>query len=280
MAQIEAIIRSIAGLKPISHVVHKVMALSEDPDSSMEDLVKVITYDAITTANVLKVANSAYYACPTRFDSVNQAAVYLGMDEIVDLVLLTNCTGHLNRPQKGYGHADGELWRYSVCSALLARKLAAAAAIEDTSLIFTAALLKDIGKVVMEQYVEAHFEKITDLVENKSYTFREAEKAVLGIDHAELGAIVAKNWYFTPEMVEMIAHHHQPENARHCKKETAIVHIADMICAMMGAGNGRDVLSYRFHLKSIQSLGDHEMDLASIIADYAEIQKKVDDLIA
>ncbi len=280
MMDIQRIIKSIAGLKPIPHVVNKIMTITQDPDSSMKELAQVISFDAMATANLLKAANSAYYGRAKKFDSIHQAIVFLGMDEVVDLVLLNSSAENIKRPQKGYELAAGDLWRYSVASALLARKLAMTKSMDNAHLIFTAALLKDIGKVVLEQYVADDHEKIKALVCQGNCSFREAEKAVLGIDHAELGALVGRVWQFSPMMIDIIGSHHQPGQASLAKAETAIVHAGDMLCMMMGVNGGLDGLAYRFDREAIESLGMTDVDLQALIADFAEELQKVEELIS
>jgi putative nucleotidyltransferase with HDIG domain len=280
MTDIQKIIKGIAGLKPIPHVVNKIMAITRDPDSSMAQLSQVISYDVMATANLLKAANSAYYGCAKKFDSIHQAIVFLGMDEVVDLVLLTSSAENLKRQQKGYGLAAGDLWRYSVASALLARKLATTKSMDNVHLIFTAALLKDIGKVVLEQYVADGYDKIKAMVSNGNCSFREAEKAVLGIDHAELGALVARVWQFSPRMIDIIGNHHWPAQAILAKTETAIVHASDVLCVMMGVNGGLDELAYRFDRDTIESIGLTDVDLQVIIADFSEELQKVEELIS
>lgn len=280
MMDIQRIIKSITGLKPIPQVVHKIMAITQDPESSMAQLAEVISYDAMATANLLKAANSAYYGCAKKFDSIHQAIVFLGMDEVVDLVLMTSSAEILKRPQQGYGLTAGDLWRYSLASALLARKLAALKNIPDVHLVFTAALLKDIGKVVLEQYVADGLEKIKALVSTGRFSFREAEKEVLGIDHAELGALVARVWRFSPMMIDIIDHHHCPKKARLAQSQTAIVHTSDILCMMMGVNHGLDGLAYRFDPDTIRSLGMTDVDLQTIIAGFTEELQKVEELIS
>jgi len=202
------------------------------------------------------------------------------MDEVMDLVLLTSSADSLKRQQKGYGLAAGDLWRYSVASALLARKLALTKSMPDVHLIFTAALLKDIGKVVLEQYVADGYEKIKALVSSGDCCFREAEKAVLGIDHAELGALVARVWQFSPMMIDIIGSHHWPAQAILAKAETAIVHAGDMLCMMMGVNDGLDGLAYRFDQDTIESLGMTDVDLQTITAGFADELQKVEELIS
>ncbi|MBW1729240.1 MAG: HDOD domain-containing protein [Deltaproteobacteria bacterium] len=164
MSSINSIIKKIERLTPIPQVTSKVMSIAEDPKSSMYDLSKVIIYDTAVTANLLKLINSAYFGLPEKVDSVHQAIVYLGMSQVVDLVLLSASGKNLQTAQEGYDLKAGELWKYSVSSALIAREIAEK---------------------------KGAFEKINALVTEQNFTFREAEKEVIGIDHAELGGMVA-----------------------------------------------------------------------------------------
>jgi len=255
------------------------MSIAEDPKSSVSDLSKVIIYDTAVTANLLKVVNSAYFGLPEKVDSVHQAIVYMGMAQVVDLVLLSASGENLQTAQEGYDLEAGELWKYSVSSALIARELAEKKGVKDTHLIFTAALLKDIGKVILNQYVKDSFDKINALVTKQNLTFREAEKEVIGIDHAELGGMVAESWKFSPKMVEIIRHHHRPQETSMSEFESAIVYMADTICMMMGIGVGSDGLAYRFHREVVESLELTESEFQKIVAGFVEKIKQLETMI-
>lgn len=279
MKDIPKIVKGIAGLKPIAQVANKIMEIVQNPDSSMSELSEIIAYDATATANLLKASNSAFYGRSQKFESVHQAIVFLGMDEVVDLVLMGSCSENLKQPQNGYGLPSGDLWRYSTASALMARKIAKAKAVENVHLIFTAALLKDIGKVILEQYVAESFDKIKTLVMCNGYSFREAEKSILGIDHAELGALVARVWQFSPMMIDIIGNHHQPQLAEIAKQETAVVHAGDVLCMMLGINVGVDGLAYRFDQNVMESLGINDIELQITISGFSEELQKVEELI-
>jgi HD-like signal output (HDOD) protein len=279
MLDLKTIMKKIDTLKPIPQVAHKIMSIVEDPESSLPDLAKVIGYDSAVTANLLKVANSAYFGRPGKFDSIHQAIVYLGMDHVVDLVLLASGADNLKPEHKGYDLQKGDLWKYSVLSALIAQELAANKGVGKAYLIFTASLLKDIGKVILDQYVGDAFKEINALVEEKNLTFREAEKRVIGIDHAELGGMVAESWNFSPQMVEIINNHHQPQKSSISEIESSIVYLADTICMMMGIGGGMDGLAYRFHKDVIKRLEFTEKDLQEIMAMFGEKLQQVESLV-
>jgi putative nucleotidyltransferase with HDIG domain len=275
---IGAIVAKIETLTPIPQVAQKIMTVAKDPQSSMGQLSELIQYDQAVTANLLKAANSAYFGLSKKVDSLHQAVVYLGMDKIVDLVLLQASGENFSKGQVGYDLNSGELWRYSVSSALIARELAEMKELKDVHAVFTAALVKDIGKVVLSQYVADSFEKIQLLVSNYEFSFREAEKAVLGIDHAELGGVIAERWGFSDTMVDIIRHHHVPMEAQH-ENEASLVYLADMLCMMIGIGVGSDGLAYRFHKEVLEKQGLTDLDFQAIIAGFGEKISHVEELI-
>jgi len=279
MKDIKAIIQKIDKLKPMPQVAQKVMSIAQDPQSSMSDLSEIIIYDQALTANLLRVCNSALFGVPKEVESVQQAIVYLGMDQVVDLVLMSGGAANMKDKQDGYDLGEGDLWKYSVSSALIARELAERGKVENSHLIFTAALVKDIGKVVLNQYVADSYEKINLLVSKHEFSFKEAEKAVIGIDHAELGSMVAEKWNFSKKMVDIIKFHHSPGESEKSLLETSIVHMADTLCMMMGIGVGSDGLSYRFDNDVAERLNFSERDLQEAIAGFGEKIQKVEELI-
>lgn len=279
MKDIQAILKKIDKLKPMPQVAQKVMAVAQDPQSSMSDLSEIIIYDQSLTANLLRVCNSAMFGLPREVESIQQAIVYLGMDQVVDLALMSGGAANLKGKQEGYDLSEGDLWRYSVSSALIARELAEKKEAVDAHMIFTAALIKDIGKVVLNQYVADSYQKINFLVSKHEFSFKEAEKAVIGIDHAELGGLVAEKWNFSKKMVEIIRYHHSPGESKNTLLETSIVHMADTLCMTMGIGVGSDGLSYRFDNAVTQRLDFSERDFQEVIAGFGEKIQKVEELI-
>lgn len=279
MSAIEELIKDIDNLTPIPAVVNQIMAAAENPDSSMAEIAEIIMYDPSITANILKMCNSAYFNLPRKINSVHDAVTMMGMEQVIDIVLLKSGAENLQTGQKGYGLHEGELWKHAVSSALIARNLAEKKGSQHKQMIFTAALLKDIGKVILDRFISDSYQKINDLVKNKGCSFREAEKKVIGIDHAELGGIIAKMWDFSPKMVFMIRNHHMNNEAAKDNLETQILYVADNVCMMMGIGGGSDGLAYRFHKDVLKKLGISPIDLQSIIASFGEEMQKVEDLI-
>lgn len=279
MNRIETIIEGIESIKPIPQVARKIFAIADDPLSSAFELADVIQYDSALTANLLRTCNSAFFGLPRKVDSVHQAVAYLGMKQVVDMALLNLGGENLKQAHRGYDLREGDLWKYSVLSAFIARDIADGKKLGDRHLVFTAALLKDIGKAVLSEHVGSYFDEIEKLVTEQGLTFMEAEKKVLGVDHAELGAMVAEKWNFSDKMVQIIRNHHLEGGWSESDVELAIVYVADTLCMITGIGVGSDGLAYRFHPKVIEKLNLTDTDLQLMIASFGERIQEVEDLI-
>lgn len=279
MKSLDKIVNEIEGLKPIPYTCNKIIEMTENPDSSINELVDIITYDQGATANILRACNSSYFGLSRKITSIKHAIAFIGLDKLVNLIVVDSAAGNFRGGQPGYDLTEGELWRYSVFSALIAQNLAEKNQQKNISFIFTSALLKDIGKIILHNYVNDSFNEITSTVKERGLTFIEAEKEVIGIDHAELGARVAAKWNFSPDMVNVIKNHHFPELAPTDDLSIPIVYLADSICMMMGIGVGADGLAYRYHQEVMDKLHFSNIDVQKTIADSLEKLEDVEKLV-
>ena len=279
MSAIQELVKDIKNLKPIPPVIHQILEVVDRPDSSMAEVANIIQYDPAVTARVLRNCNSAYFGLKYPAESVQDAVSLLGIDQVVQIVLMKSGVQLLSGKQEGYGLHEGAMWKYSVSSALVAKQIAKRLALKNNNTIFTAALLKDIGKTVLDRFVLDSFEKISALVVNEGLTFREAEKKIIGVDHTELGGMIAKMWKFSPRMVKIIRHHHLSDISMVRDKEVATVYLADCICMMIGIGVGSDGLAYRFNEQAMKELGMDADDVSRVIARFAVNMQEVEDLL-
>lgn len=274
MSDIKSIVKRIGSLKPVSEVLHPILQMQQESDIDMDRLVQLISRDATLTANLLKDANSAYYGRCGKFETVNQAVVFLGTAEVFNLVIMAACRDTLNTPQRGYDLNAGDLWQYSLNSAKIAKMVAGRNGVADPQLVFTVGILKDIGKVVLSQYVDEKFREIRSQVA-AGKSFREAEKAVLGLDHAELGAMVATVWQFSEKMASMIRWHHQPLACDIAPGESAAVYMGDVLAMMLGSGGGADGLAYRFDRRVTDLLGMSDVDIQLLLAEFQDQSERL-----
>jgi putative nucleotidyltransferase with HDIG domain len=236
------IVKRIDRLPPIPNIVSLVLKAMDDPRSSVMDITRAMTGDEALVANVLKLANSAYYGFPRRIASVTEAIVILGLNTLRSLIYTYFSKGLLSKEVRGYSLGKGELWKHSISCAIICREIARKNRLGDIESYFIAGLLHDIGKIIIGEYLESEYETVIRRVTEENLPFDVIEKEVLGFSHPQIGGILAKRWNLPEFLVDGIRYHHEPENGT--TLASSATHIADSITLMMGYGIGSDGLFY------------------------------------
>jgi len=274
-----AIRNSMTRLPAFPATIHRVTGLINDPDSSLTELVEVIRLDQSITANILRMCNSAYFGLRHKVDNVHDAVLYLGRQNVVRAVMAAG-TSRFFKSAPGYETEARELWEHAVGTALLAQILAERVSRHADASLFTAALLHDIGKIVLGEFVKDKYAEIKKLVAEQSRTFLEAEEKVLGMNHATLGGMIAAQWKFPEEIRVAIAFHHRPDRLQDkTGRMPWLVHLADQGCLMLGIGRGADGLAYDGADGALERLGlnrqDYEEALARLVKEMDNAREMV-----
>ncbi|MCD6318396.1 HDOD domain-containing protein [Candidatus Aerophobetes bacterium] len=238
--KIKQITDEIESLPTLPGVVSQIIELTSDPKTSFKDLSRIISEDQTLTARILKLVNSAYYGFPRRISTITHALIILGFNEIKNITFATSIL-------RTFGESDNlgdfnreEFWKHSLGCALASKMLAKTLRYRISGQAFTAGLIHDIGKIILDQYLHKSFAQIIEKVQSENISIREAEKDVLGITHAEIGAWLAKKWNLPAEIEEAIKFHHLPDKAIINPQLTAIVHLSDILVRMESIGWGGD----------------------------------------
>ncbi len=241
-------------LPPMPHTVAEVMEMSQTDDYAVGDLADVVCKDPTLAARVLKLCNSGFYGLQQEITSLQRAVVLLGFEMTKNLVLSSFVYSVMQGDFDAYAQTAQSLWEHSFGAATACLALAERAAPELAESAYTAGLLHDIGKVALAALVSERFEEILALVRARKASFPEAERAVLGIDHAEVGALVAERWKLAPALREVIRHHHDHEETSQ-PRLAALVRLADGICGILGVGPGLDAADAQLDGRSLEVLG-------------------------
>jgi putative nucleotidyltransferase with HDIG domain len=268
---------AVAELPPMPASISEVIAACDDQDMTVGQLSQVILRDQSLTANLLKLANSAFYGHARRVTTATEAVVLLGFSAIKSLAISSHTSRLLNGALPGYGLQQGELWRHSIAVAFTARRLAVEVKLAPVEEAFVAGLLHDLGKTVLSAYLREDFEETMAVVQRERVSFAEAERRVVGFDHAELGARVAQAWNFPAPLVEAIRLHHAPAEAVIKPRLAQVVHLADAIALMLGVGLGADGLSYPIDSRTLAALGYDDVPRLTRLLDDVEPLLACDD---
>ncbi|MGB5985307.1 MAG: HDOD domain-containing protein [Desulfobacterales bacterium] len=227
------VLSAINSIPPFPSVALKAIQALRGPDAGAGDVVDIIQYDPGITANILRTVNSAYYGVPQKIASVKQAVSFLGSEKIINLLMLSGALSYLRGKSAQYPLENEDLLTHSVTTALLAETLGRQIGVKDPALIYTAGLLHDIGKIVLSTYVRDRYHEIDTLITQKGHSFLQAEQAVLGITHAEVGEALARHWQFPETITQPIGLHHSVPQ----KKSKAQTHIASAIVYLANRGS-------------------------------------------
>jgi HD-like signal output (HDOD) protein len=220
----------------------RLIAVLEDPDSGAEEIEGIIRVDPALSASTLRLANSAYFGAGHTVDTVAQAVVRLGQKEIYRLAALAL----VNRWESGagpgaYSGDSGDFCRHALCTALAAEVLAEKSGQIDPQSAYTAGLVCDLGKLAIAHVCRDFFPAIRERQGQQSGTWMQAERDVLGYDHAEAGAQLLKAWRFPAIFIAAAAHCHEPAKApAEARSLVAHLHAAKFLATSFGPGVAED----------------------------------------
>ncbi len=204
----------------------KVTALLRKEDYHQRELLDAVSRDISLTGEVLRVANSAYFGARKKITNLEAALNLLGITSIRNIIIFAE----LFRQPKGLSRKlfdVEELWEHSVSvaniSVLLSRKLGLPAEAREAA--FSAALLHDVGKIVLAKMRPENYRKAIELAQTLDAPLFEAELALFGASHDEVGAYLLESWGFPMVVVEAVAYHHH-ELAACCSKVSPLSVVA------------------------------------------------------
>lgn len=239
---LDVVKRVIESSLPTSNaIVAKVIHVVYDTSSSAKDVADVIEHDPTLTANVLKVANSAYYGTAANIVSIQRAVVILGFNSLKELVM-TISTVHFFQTEDIYEINDlKDLWYHSIGTAKACKFISERMSIERPEIAYLVGLLHDIGKIILFLYFPEHYRAAVQLAAEKNTRIILAERKIMNTDHASIGGLLCELWAL-PESLKMpIMHHHDPAVIQGEGQRLArIVELGDYLCRKARIGFAGD----------------------------------------
>ncbi|MCK9329567.1 MAG: HDOD domain-containing protein [Candidatus Cloacimonetes bacterium] len=275
MISMQAILKQIEFLPVFNQTAQKALKLLLQYDTNNKDIAEVIKYDPGLTANVLKLANSAYFAHSKEINDLLGAVNYLGRDKMFTILTVSTAAKYFSKKLPGYEMFQGELWQHSISTGVIAEHLSYLEPEINKSSLFTAGILHDIGKIVLSTWVSDLWNDIVYMVKNNKTDFVEAENKILGYSHALVGGAILQRWGFPDVIVQAAKKHH--EIKINTNPVVRIVRLADYMSILIGFTTSEDNLAYKGYDDLLGYYQVKTKDLEKILNDCFEIIKSVMD---
>jgi HD-like signal output (HDOD) protein len=268
------ILNRLTELPPMPQVMFKAREIMNDPTSGFKALAEILEKDQAMATRVLRLSNSAYYGLAGKVTSVQHAAVLLGYKTVGEVVAMATSAKLLGDSLEGYRQKSGDLWKHSLAVAIASRLIANRRNKELENDAFSAGLIHDAGKIVLNKYVLERSNIFEEYMSDDKKSFLDAEKDILGFDHSEIAAEMCNIWKIPKSLVLAICFHHYPAQSSD-NVLASIVHVADALSLMSGIGAGVDGMLYKMDHRAQESLGLTEKDLRDILDETVESVQKI-----
>lgn len=218
-----------ARLPALPAVAVELITSLDAAQADADSLAGIFSRDHTLVARLLRIANSSFYGMPGRIDSIRDAIMLIGLRGVRSLAIAASLSGAL--PRDCPGLSLQHFWRHSTATAIAAQELARRNRL-PTDLAFIAGLLHDIGRLILASAYPQHSAAVRQHMAEAPCLCHEAERKILGLDHADFGRIITEHWRFPALLVKAIGGHHDPDAIRQ-DTLTACVHLADLLAAVI-----------------------------------------------
>jgi len=237
---IEQLVQDVATIHSLPLFYSRLDDVINHPRSSITDIAKIISEDQGLTARVLKLANSPLFGCFSKIESIIQAVTIIGVAQVRDIALALSVMDVFKGIPEDLVNME-QFWKHSITTGLTGRLLATNQREANLERFFVGGILHDVGRLVM-------FSKLPDLCREMLEESRasgrllyQVERERLSFDHADVGGMLLQRWKIPPRVAEQVEFHHDCQKAKQYPRETAILHLADIIAHALEIGGSGEV---------------------------------------
>lgn len=206
----------------------QVMSLIKE-NAPSDEIERRVKEDPIISSGVLALSQSGHYGRNFAIGSLQDAVLVLKGEKLIEMILAASAARYFAGEISGQEMHHRRLWLHSVATALTGEKLARLLNQKKPLTVYTAALLHDIGKTVLDLYAKIYLHASLKQLKQRHAKLIEIEKKALGVNHQELGELIVRRWKFPADVVSAVGNHHTPESAPYEKHIAATVYAANQI---------------------------------------------------
>lgn len=224
----QSLVENVLQLISLPEIYLRLQQTIDDPMHTREQVAEIVAFDPSLSLRVLRIANSSYYSFPREIETVAAAVGIIGELDLRNMVLATSVVGSMNALNYKGVKID-EFWLHSMRCGINARLIAKTLGGFNPEILFLAGILHDLGILIIYQQDATLAGAITRQMDEKHQLRDQAEREVLGFDHAEVGALLIKAWGLSDELADFTRCHHQYQLAQQNTRATVMLALANIL---------------------------------------------------
>ena len=261
----DGLARAIERVQSIPQVALKIIRMINEPGHGLREIAEKVRTDQVLSARVLRLCNSAFIGLRKKVDSIEQALIMIGEEQIFRWAVSICIEKFFSGSGRGYSLCKGGLYYHALGTAVIAEMLGNFTGKASPPLAYTAGLLHDIGKVVLDQYMAPVFPFFYRRTHSDGIALTDVEREKLGLDHTEAGRKLAERWSLTENLMDTIGNHHKPAHDAAGSDLTHLVFLADLIMSRFLVGQELERLDTNGLTHRMQTAGINADQLSHII---------------
>lgn len=234
--KIKFLVEKIDRLPTLPSILGKVLTITDDPDATAKDLEKAIIHDPPISAKVIAFANSPYYGFQRHVVDLASAISLIGFNAVKNITIGLSVFSCFHDPYSPLSTRVNAIYLHSFAVGFAADRLARFSRRCEREPAFLGGLLHDIGKMVLIKLLDLNYNSILEISQDKRAEVWQIEREVLGLDHSDAGAWLAKTWGLPELFVKAIQGHHL--SGENTDPMARLLTLADLVIRKMGIGNG------------------------------------------
>lgn len=270
----DEVLARVSNLPALPEIVYQLELALRSDIASNERIVRLVSSDAGLTAAALRLANSAFYGVSGRVVSLRDAVQILGLETLSAVAMTGAVAASFDRSACPGFDFDG-LWRHALATALGAQALARTRGVDECA-AYTAGLLHDIGSLALASHFPEQFAATLAFSAANAVVPLEAERELLGIDHAIVGGLIAAHWRLAPGVATAIRLHHDVPTGE-ADTLLDVLHLADNIVRALDISRSADDMVPPLSLAAWERIGPSGPELQQLF-EHIETRMRTLDL--
>jgi HD-like signal output (HDOD) protein len=264
--ELDTLLHDVPLLAPLPPAASRLARIAQECKADVNEVVTVVRYDPDLAAQILAHANAGGVTGPAPVVHVRDAIVRLGIPKILEIAVVEHLGATMMPALPAYGLREGEFWDHATAAAIATEALGLTCGDRIPSAATLAALLHDVGKLLLAPRLDAEAcAAIERAVREHGMVASQAELAVLGFTHAQVGERVAETWKLDGGIAAAIRRHHELDTDHGPIADA--VRIGNLVARLAGFGLGDEGLNLAADAAACHRLGITQQDFEMICAE-------------